>query len=102
MQEEGSLWIYKVLKNKYKILIYSGDTDGAVNTYGTKRWLQELNWNVTSAWGPWYSQGQIAGYMQSYDGLDFVTVHGAGHLAPQWKREGTTTMILSWMHNEDF
>jgi len=35
-QHEGSYWIYGVLKNKYRMLFYSGDTDGAVTTYGSK------------------------------------------------------------------
>jgi len=39
-QFEGSLWIYKILKQYgYKMLHYSGDTDGAVPTYGTRRWI---------------------------------------------------------------
>ena len=39
MQTEGSLWIYKVLKNKYKIMFYSGDTDGAVPLWGSRQWI---------------------------------------------------------------
>lgn len=38
--------------------------------------------------------------MTRYDGLDFVTVHGAGHMAPQWKRKEVTGMITSWLHDE--
>jgi hypothetical protein len=36
LQLEGSYWIYPLLKaNGYKVLVYSGDTDGSVPTYGT-------------------------------------------------------------------
>ena len=45
-QTEGSIWTYKILKNKIRILIYSGDTDGAVNTYGTRRWIKTLKWPI--------------------------------------------------------
>jgi hypothetical protein len=38
-EPEASKWIYSILKNKIKILIYSGDTDGALPTYGTKQWI---------------------------------------------------------------
>jgi len=42
-QYEGSQWIYKVLKQYgYKILFFSGDTDGAVPTLGTRRWISGL------------------------------------------------------------
>lgn len=34
-QRNGSIDVYRELKGKYKILIFSGDTDGAVPTYGT-------------------------------------------------------------------
>ena len=39
-QYEGSFWIYPILKSYgYRILFFSGDTDGAVPTLGTKRWI---------------------------------------------------------------
>lgn len=50
-QLEGSEWIYKVLKNYgYKILFYSGDTDGAVPTLGSRRWITGLGWTVKQPW----------------------------------------------------
>lgn len=79
---QGSLWIYEELQHKYRILVYSGDTDGAVATYGTKVWIDRLEWAITSKWAPWYTDGQVSGYLTSYDGLDFVTVHGVGHMCP--------------------
>lgn len=45
-QDEASFWIYGVLKNKYRMMFYSGDTDGAVTTYGSKRWIKDLAWGV--------------------------------------------------------
>jgi hypothetical protein len=57
MQQEGSIWIYKVLRNKIRILKYSGDTDGAVPTFDTKSWIRDLQWESTDAWRPWYTHG---------------------------------------------
>ena len=46
---------------------------------------------------------QVAGYVEKYEGgLDFVTIHGTGHMAPEWKPEETTKMITAWIHNENF
>ena len=101
-QEEGSLWIYKVLRHQIKIMFYSGDTDGAVTTYGSRRWITGLGWDVLEKYRPWYTNGQVSGYIEQYDGLDFVTIHGVGHMAPQWKREDTTNMIMAWIHGETF
>ena len=99
-QYEGSFWIYKVMKQYgYKMLFYSGDTDGAVPTYGTRRWIQMLNWNIKKDWYPWYTDGQVSGYFISYDGLDFSTIHGTGHMAPQWKRKEVTKLFTNWIHN---
>lgn len=100
--DEASFWIYPILKNKYRILFFSGDTDGAVPTYGTRQWINELNWPVTEAWRPWFTDGQVSGYVEKYDGLDFATVKGVGHMAPQWARQQVTTMITSWIHGQDF
>jgi len=101
-QAEGSLWIYTALRNQVRILFFSGDTDGAVPTYGSRRWIQALNWGVKEKWRPWFTNGQVSGYVEKYNGMDFVTVHGVGHMSPQWKRQEVTTMITSWLHNKDF
>ena len=39
----------------YKILFFSGDTDGAVPTLGTRRWIKELNLKIKDKkeWQPW-------------------------------------------------
>jgi serine carboxypeptidase-like clade 1 len=60
----GSYWIYPIMKEAgIRMRFYSGDTDGAVPTYGTKRWINQLNWTVTEEWGPWKGpDGQVAGY----------------------------------------
>lgn len=99
---EASQWIYTVMQNRTRIMFYSGDTDGAVPTYGTKQWLSDLAWPITSSWRPWYTDNQVSGYTESYDGLDFVTVKGVGHMAPQWARKPVTDMVTAWIHQEPF
>jgi len=39
MDEKASQWIYEELKGKYRILFYSGNTDGAVPTHGSQKWM---------------------------------------------------------------
>lgn len=40
LQNEASLWIYNVLINSgIKMMFYSGDTDGAIPTWGSKQWI---------------------------------------------------------------
>jgi len=85
-----------------KILIYSGDTDGAVPIYGTRQWIKKLHWKITEEWRTWFTDNQVSGYVERYDGLDFVTVHGTGHMAPEWKPKDVTTMVMAWLHGETF
>lgn len=87
------------MQYNYKILFFSGDTDGAVPTYGTKRWLKMLSLPVKEAWKPWITDGQVSGYIIRYEGMDFATVHGVGHMAPQWKRKEVTKMFTNWIHD---
>jgi len=63
-QQRGSQWVYEKLKGQYRILKYSGDTDGAVPTYGTLQWINELNWNITEKYRPYFLDGQVAGYIE--------------------------------------
>ncbi len=100
-QYEGSFWIYKILQQyDYKILFYSGDTDGAVPTFGTRTWIEKLNLNVKKPWAPWFTDdNQVSGYLIRYFGMDFATVHGVGHMAPQWKRKDVTKLFTNWIHD---
>jgi len=101
-QHFASMWIYEVLKDNVRKLFYSGDTDGAVSTYGSKLWIMDLNWQTTKSWAPWYTDEQVSGFAQKYDGLDFVTVKGVGHMAPQWARKACLQMIEAFVNNTDY
>lgn len=90
---EASEWIYRVLKaqqhagNNIRMIHYSGDVDGVVPTYGTKQWIKNLNWDVLEPDQPWklkdeVNGDQVQGFVTSYDGLDFATIKGVGHMAP--------------------
>ena len=65
-----------------RVLIFSGDTDGVIPTAGTRQWIKSLGWTKTIKERPWYVNDQVAGYIEIYDGLDFTTVHGGGHIVP--------------------
>jgi len=103
MLEKATQWIYPLLKGKYRMMHYSGDTDGVVPTVGTEGWMEDLGWEITSPYTAWLSQPKLlGGYTQTREGgLDFVTVHGCGHMAPQWKRQPSYLAISSWVNGKD-
>jgi len=95
---QGSQWVYETLKDKYKMLHFSGDTDGAVPTIGTEKWIASMKWDVNEKYRAYFVDGQVAGYLESYDGnLTFASVHGAGHMAPQFKPPQTYHLISNWI-----
>lgn len=95
----GSQFIYEALLGKYRMLHYSGDIDGAVPTIGTQNWIASLGWPVVSYWNSYLVDGQVGGYWESYQGdFTFGTVHGAGHMAPQFKPPQTYYLIFNWIN----
>jgi len=74
VEPQGSQWIYEQLaaKGKYKMLHFSGDTDGAVATIGTQNWISTLNWDVHTDWTPYnyhnetMNHDELAGYYEVY------------------------------------
>jgi len=58
-----------------------------VRHLGSQYWLYGLGLTNTQKWTSWSVNGQVAGYVARFDGLNFVTVHGAGHMVPAHKPE---------------
>ena len=54
---EGSIGIYQRLKDKYKILKISGDTDLAVSIFATKGWIENQTWPITKEWHKYMVDG---------------------------------------------
>lgn len=99
----GSQWIWESLKDHYRFLKFSGDTDGAVPTKGTIRWMEGLGLPVLEEWKPWFygEKKLLGGYIKRWDGMTLGTVHGAGHMAPQWKPAETYHLVFNWLKQID-
>jgi len=114
--DNASYWAYPILiKNNYKILVYSGDTDGAVPTVGTIRWIKQLRTDLglktTKSWSPWtmntttvgnYSSSQLKGFYEVYQGLTFVSVKGVGHLVPEWAGNEALHIFQYYLTNKTY
>lgn len=103
---KASLDIYKnsLIASDLKIWFFAGDTDGAVPFNGALKWIKKLNLNITKdkQYRPWYVNQQVAGYVQDYqEGLTYITVRGAGHMVPQWRREEAYTMFNAFIGGQD-
>jgi carboxypeptidase C (cathepsin A) len=101
LQEEGSIWIYPLLKSiGIKIHIFSGTTDGIVPTYGTQQWIKSLDWDIIKEWHPWIIDDQIIGYNQFYDGMNFTTILGIGHDVLNFHKE-TLELLEAFIYEKE-
>lgn len=45
---DASAWIYKEMMTNYKLMHYSGNSDGAVPTSGTRAWITKMGLKATT------------------------------------------------------
>lgn len=106
----ASYFLYPYMIQKgYRILVYSGDSDGSVPTIGTIGWIEQLQSDIKmtlvqpqTVWtlpGRNAQEPQSTGYYRIYSGLTFVTVKGVGHMAPQWNRPAGYKMFSYYLNN---
>ena len=107
--------LYKTLAQKYRLLIYSGDTDMCVPYVGTEEWTRELGFTQVEGWRPWLAGTNAApngtataGYVTTYAAGDaghnftFLTVKGAGHMVPQFKPVASLTFLERFFNQQPF
>ncbi|XP_053544969.1 lysosomal protective protein-like [Bombina bombina] len=94
----------ELLKKKYRILLYYGDVDMACNFLGANWFVHSLNQPLQVQNRPWYyyenEQKQIGGFVEVFTNLTFLTIKGAGHMAPTDKPNPVFTMFSRFIHNE--
>ncbi|XP_022882827.1 serine carboxypeptidase II-2-like isoform X1 [Olea europaea var. sylvestris] len=80
-----------------RIWILSGDADAVVPVTSTRYSIDALELQTISPWHAWYDDGQVGGWTQEYQGLNFVVVRGAGHEVPLHKPKQALTLIKSFL-----
>jgi len=54
----------------------------------------------SKTWGPWFVNGQTAGYWEQYDLYTYATVKGGGHEAPQYQPLSSYNMFERFMKTQ--
>jgi carboxypeptidase C (cathepsin A) len=98
--------VHKKMLAKYqpRVLVYNGDVDPGCNYLWAEASVQKFGLNVSKEWHPWvYGDRivgeQLGGFMTEYTpNVSFVTVHGAGHMSPQWRPEAVFHMLSSFLN----
>ena len=77
-----------------RVLVYNGDVDPGCNYLWAESSVAKFG-RPSNEWHPWtYGDASIAGqqlggFVTDYEeDVHFATVHGAGHMSPQWRRGG--------------
>ncbi|KAK6143530.1 hypothetical protein DH2020_023878 [Rehmannia glutinosa] len=92
--------IKELMATGIRVWIYSGDTDGIVPVTTTKYSMPKLGSLIKTPWYPWYSQGEVGGYIVDYQNVTFVTIRGAGHFVPSYKPEQALTLFSSFIEGK--
>ncbi|KAL3921383.1 MAG: hypothetical protein SGARI_006699 [Bacillariaceae sp.] len=89
---------------KPRILVYNGDVDSGCNYLWAEASVAKFGPKQIEEWRPWvYGKGQnvgeqLGGYVTTYDrNVSFATIHGAGHMSPQWRPEAAFIMLKSFL-----
>lgn len=88
-----------------KILVFSGDDDSICGTVGTQSWIYDLGYAVKqgTSWSSWTdAEGQVAGYVEHFEGYSFATVHGAGHEVPAYKPQQALQLIGAFFNSSSW
>lgn len=84
-----------------RVLLFSGDDDSVCGPRGTEMWLRSMGWKVTEQWKAWVVEGEVAGYMKTYEnGLVFATVLGAGHEVPAFTPQAAWFLFRSYLEGD--
>ncbi|GER47854.1 serine carboxypeptidase [Striga asiatica] len=77
----------RIIQNRIRVLIFSGDQDSVVPLLGSRTLVRELahdlQFEITLPYGAWFHKTQVGGWTTEYGKLlTFTTVRGAAHMVP--------------------
>ncbi|CAK9154473.1 unnamed protein product [Ilex paraguariensis] len=90
--------IRELMDSGILVWIYSGDTDGVIPVTSTRYSISKLGLSVKTAWYPWYTEGEVGGYVVEYQNLTFVTIRGSGHFVPSYQPARALTLFSSFLN----
>eukprot|EP00928_Gymnodinium_smaydae_P087514 TRINITY_DN71772_c0_g1_i1.p1 TRINITY_DN71772_c0_g1~~TRINITY_DN71772_c0_g1_i1.p1 ORF type:complete len:513 (-),score=63.18 TRINITY_DN71772_c0_g1_i1:255-1793(-) len=88
-----------------RVMIMSGSEDSVCSSLGDQRWLWDTGYNNTEAWGPYFLDGQVAGFTTEFTaengaGFRYTTVLGAGHMIPSTQPKRGSHIVKHFLSGE--
>jgi len=102
--------ILPTLIEHYKVMIYNGQLDIAINSPGVSNFIRSLTWNGSEEWQAakkvvWNvdpSDYAPAGYVTKSHEFVFVVVRGAGHILPLDQPDRALNMITRFVEGMEW
>ena len=96
--------IVNLLKNKIKVLVYSGDKDFICNWRGGEAWTHNLEWEGAEAfrsqeYSKWNVNDTTSGEYKNVGDLAFLKIYDAGHLVPMDQPKVSLEMLSKFLGN---
>lgn len=90
------------LAKKLPMLIYNGQNDIIVETPGTMRWVEQIQYADSrkfreTLFSTWKVGGKVAGSVKKAGLLEFRIVNNAGHLVPMDQGENALEMVKQFV-----
>ena len=104
----GMVPLYKVMSPHYRIAVYNGDVDPGCSYVMNEACVTSVKVPVLNDWRTWFYEDaafgkQVGGWTTEYENdLHFVTIHGAGHMSPQWRPAQATHMFRQFLARKPF
>ncbi|MDO9333871.1 MAG: hypothetical protein Q7T57_05045, partial [Dehalococcoidales bacterium] len=86
------------------LVIQSGDDDSICATLGTQEWMYKtFSVKPNGGWRQWYYESseygvQIGGSRVDFEGITLVTVHGSGHMVPNYTPEKGLAVFTNFLN----
>jgi len=90
--------VQQAIRSGLRGVIYNGDTDMACNFLMGQRFSASLGLTKKSSKHLYHVDGQVAGFYTAYQGLDFYTIRGAGHMVPSDKPSVSYHILQSFLN----
>ena len=92
-----------LLRQNLPVLIYNGQNDIIVETPGTMRWVERIDYPDaqtfrSTLFKTWKVDGKVAGSIKSAGMLEFRIVNNAGHLVPMDQGKNALEMVRSFVN----
>ena len=94
------------LRHKPRVLVYNGDVDPGCNYLWAEASVAQFGRPPSKEWHPWVYETslvgeQLGGFVTDYEGdVHFATVHGAGHMSPQWRPQAVFNMLERFLQGK--